>query len=94
MVLGVGMPRSSRLHTHAAAIVLSVLVLLLGGCASQRYLQPRRTPVNPLSDSLNLLHRDGPQPTGRTMSLLRHYDVLDVFHRQPELALERLQDFA
>lgn len=94
MVLGVGMPRSSRLHTHAAAIVLSVLALFLGGCASQRYLQPRRTPVNPLSDSLNLLHRDGPQPTGRTMSLLRHYDVLDVFHRQPELALERLQDFA
>ncbi len=99
MVLGIGMPRSSRLHTHAAAIVplvlaISFLVLFTGGCASQRYLEPRRTPVNPLSESLNLLHRDGPQPTGRTMSLLRHYDVLDVFHRQPELALERLQDFA
>ena len=75
-------------------IALLLLVLLVPGCASQRYLQPRRTPVNPLSDALNLMHRAGPQPTGRTLSLLRHYDVLDVFHHYPELALENLQRIA
>lgn len=80
-------------NTRFIGVVLLVCTLL-SGCASQRYLEPRRTPINPLTESLNLLHRDGPQPTGRTLSLLRHYDVLDVFHRNPELALERLQDFA
>ena len=74
------------------ALMLTGLVLV--GCTSQRYLQPRRTPVNPLSDALNLMHRSGPQPTARTVSLLRHYDVLDVFHHHPELALENLQRLA
>jgi len=91
---------SPALCTPAYLTFTRLLGLLLlastciSGCASQRYLEPRRTPINPLTESLNLLHRDGPQPTGRTLSLLRHYDVLDVFHRNPELALERLQDFA
>ncbi|MBU6385245.1 MAG: hypothetical protein KGS49_04845, partial [Planctomycetes bacterium] len=75
-------------------IALLLVGLVLVGCTSQRYLQPRKTPVNPLSDALNLMHRSGPQPTGRTISLLRHYDVLDVFHHHPELALENLQRVA
>ena len=73
---------------------LCLLLLVLLGCASQRYLEPRRTPINPLSDALSLMHREGPQPTGRTLSLLRHYDMLDVFHHNPELALEQLQKIA
>lgn len=83
-----------RRRSSGWVIALLLVGLLHIGCASERYLQPRRTPVNPLSDALNLMHRSGPQPTGRTMSLLRHYDVLDVFHQQPELALENLQRVA
>jgi pimeloyl-ACP methyl ester carboxylesterase len=81
-------------HSSQGIVALMLLALVLAGCASQRYLQPRRTPVNPLSDALNLMNRAGPQPTGRTLSLLRHYDVLDVFHHHPELALENLQRVA
>ena len=75
-------------------LVLLHLVPTMVGCTSQRYLQPRRTPVNPLTDALSLMNRSGPQPTGRTISLLRHYDVLDLFHHNPELALENLQRVA
>lgn len=77
----------------ALLLLLPVCILAAGatGCATQRYVVERRTPVNPLSDVLNLTDRSGPQPTGRTMSLLRHYDLLDVFSKSPEVALDKLQ---
>jgi triacylglycerol esterase/lipase EstA (alpha/beta hydrolase family) len=85
-----------RPQWKSALMLLAFLLLApsMVGCTSQRYLQPRRTPVNPLTDALSLMNRSGPQPTGRTISLLRHYDVLDLFHHNPELALENLQRVA
>ncbi|MEI8210758.1 MAG: alpha/beta fold hydrolase [Planctomycetota bacterium] len=71
-----------------------LIILLFSGCASQKYVIQRRTPVNPLEDALSLMNREGPQPTPRTIILLRHYDVLDVYKKDPEIALDMLQELA
>lgn len=71
---------------------IAIALSFTSGCASQRYVIERRNPANPLSDALNLMNHDGPQPTSRTSSLLRHYDLLDVFKKSPELALDKLQE--
>ncbi|MBM3967043.1 MAG: hypothetical protein FJ308_18560, partial [Planctomycetes bacterium] len=77
---------------HLFCILLIVVATF--GCASQKYVTQRRTPINPLSDSLSLMNRSGPQPTGRTVSLLRHYDLLDVFQRDPEIAIKKLHELS
>lgn len=73
-------------------LVAVMLAVLSPGCASQRYVTQRRTPINPLNDALSLMKREGPQPTPRTISLLRHYDVLEVYQRDPDDALDKLQE--
>lgn len=73
-------------------LAIGMVTVLGGGCASQRYVTERRTPINPLTDALGLMSRGGPQPTGRTVSLLRHYDLLDVFKKSPEVALDKLHE--
>jgi hypothetical protein len=75
-------------------LVAVMLILFSPGCASQRYVIQRRTPINPLNDALSLMKREGPQPTPRTISLLRHYDVLEVYQRDPDDALDKLQELA
>ncbi len=70
------------------------LGLLTPGCATQKYVQVRQNPFNPLSESLNLLSRSGPQITPRTTTLLRHYALLDVYKRDQEECLVQLQELA
>ncbi len=78
-----------------AAIFLCVCMLLLhAGCASQKYVQIRQNPFNPLTESLSLLSRSGPQVTPRTTTLLRHYALLDAYKRDPEDCLVQLQELA
>jgi pimeloyl-ACP methyl ester carboxylesterase len=97
-VCSLGVPLRGALPTIVSKANLLFLTILIVfgtfGCASQKYVTQRRTPINPLSDSLSLLNRSGPQPTGRTVSLLRHYDLLDVFHRDPEIAIEKLHELS
>jgi len=52
-------------------------VVLAAGCAtsSSKWVALRSTPKNPLTESLGLLTRQGPQPTPRTKQLLRRYDL-------------------
>ncbi|MFN7733736.1 MAG: esterase/lipase family protein [Pirellula sp.] len=87
-----GHPWSSTHRLLWLWIVLGMVCWM--GCASQRYVVQRTAPVNPLAESLNFKNREGPQPTARTMTLLRHYDVLDVYKRDPETALDMLQELA
>lgn len=62
--------------SSAARLVVCVSALLTG-CASQEYISVRRVPVNPLAGPLQLVSRNGPQPTPRTEQLLRRYALMD-----------------
>lgn len=55
--------------------VLSVglLLVVLAGCGGQRFVKLRPQPKNPLTDQLRLTARGGPQPSKRTLQLLRRY---------------------
>ena len=80
--------------SSTALLLLVWAVLMSLGCASQKYVQIRQNPFNPLTESLNLLSRSGPQVTPRTMTLLRHYALLDAYKRDPEDCLVQLQELA
>ncbi len=68
--------------------------LLSNGCATQKYVQLRSNPFNPLTEKLNLAARSGPNVTERTQSLLRHYALLDLYHSDPNECLLQLQEVA
>lgn len=81
--------------TRVRLFCLPVFLLLLTvGCASQKFVQVRQNPVNPLTESLSLMSRSGAQITLRTTTLLRHYALLDAYHRNPEDCLVQLQELA
>ena len=69
-------------------------IVLFNGCATQKYVQIRSNPFNPLTEKLNLTSRSGPEVTTRTMSLLRHYALLDAYHKDPKACLTQLQEVA
>ena len=58
-------------------VTAGLLVLLVSGCASSRWIKLRSTPRNPLAAPLQLVSFGGPKPTPRTMQLLRRYDLVD-----------------
>lgn len=81
--------------TRVRLFCLPVFLLLLTvGCASQKFVQVRQNPLNPLTESLSLMSRSGAQITLRTTTLLRHYALLDAYNRNPEDCLVQLQELA
>ena len=65
--------RSSR-----ARICRCVLVLLLVGCSSnEQWVSVRSAPNDPLAETLQVFSPNGPQPTERTLQLLRRYNLAD-----------------
>ncbi len=62
------------------------------GCATQKFISMRDIPLNPLSNQLHLVSRSGPQISDRTMTLLRHYALQDLYKRDPDACLVQLQD--
>jgi pimeloyl-ACP methyl ester carboxylesterase len=85
--------RFVHLRTIVSCLILAVTWLSFG-CASQKYVQIRSSPMNPLTESLSLMSRSGPTVTPRTITLLRHYALLDVYHQSPEDCLVQLQELA
>jgi pimeloyl-ACP methyl ester carboxylesterase len=73
------------------ALALAVAASLPAGCAQQRYIRLRERPIGPLQSSLTLLTRKEPQPTPRTLQLLRRYDLVRLRQKDPDAALARLQ---
>jgi pimeloyl-ACP methyl ester carboxylesterase len=83
---GAGLP--SGTVWFLVVILLSVSV----GCSSSKYLTLRKVPRNPLEGPLNLLSRQGPRPTERTVQTLRRYDLEKLYQRDPASALGKLQE--
>jgi pimeloyl-ACP methyl ester carboxylesterase len=54
----------------------------------------RSTPFSPLNQTLKLFSRSGPELTERTKMLLRRYDLLAVYEKDPEGCLAELQVLA
>ena len=76
-------------------LLFAICLSFLGtGCATQKYVQVRQSPFNPLTESLSLLSRSGPQVTARTTTLLRHYALLDAYKRNQDDCLVQLQELA
>lgn len=70
---------------------LLALALLLSGCSSNRYIEERESPWDPLTRQLRLMSRRGPKPTDRTLHLLRRYDLVKDQERDLGAVLARLQ---
>ncbi len=87
-------------HCQSVGLRISILILAVSmslldtGCASQKYVQIRQNPFNPLTESLSLLSKSGPQITPRTTTLLRHYALLDAYKSNPDDCLVELQELA
>jgi len=73
------------------SVVLAATLLPLGGCGGPRYLTVRKAAHNPLEGPLNLLSKQGPHPTQRTLQTLRKYDLEQTQEKDPQAALERLK---
>jgi pimeloyl-ACP methyl ester carboxylesterase len=59
------------------------------GCAQGDWVRMRQVPANPLAGPLKLLSPLGPQPTARTMLLVRRYNLeTDLKHNLPELLVK------
>ncbi|MFO0924854.1 MAG: alpha/beta fold hydrolase [Pirellulales bacterium] len=78
----------------ACAWICLILFVLSAGCASQKFVTMRSMPINPLADPLHLFSKSGPTVSPRTEMLLRRYDLLELYKRDPESCLLRLQELA
>lgn len=79
-----------RARTWAAMILCAVVVADLSGCAPTQWVRVREVPANPLAGPLQLLSPGGPQPTARTMMVVRRYDLEDDLGRNEAQLLARL----
>jgi pimeloyl-ACP methyl ester carboxylesterase len=82
-------PRAAPMPALLAALFLAAL--FTPGCAQQRYITRRDKPGGYFGSSLNLIARKDPEPTPRTLQLLRRYDLVSAREKNPEIALVRLQ---
>lgn len=68
--------RSSR-ATVARRFWLTAALMLVGCSSSSQWVDLRSAPHNPLAEKLQVLSPKGPQPTERTLQLLRRYNLAD-----------------
>ena len=73
-----------------------ISVILLGnfGCANSRWARTRQAPFNPLAAQLELNSRQGPQPTARTLQMLRRNDLVTILDEAPEKLVSQVQEVA
>src|SRR5690606_28262210 len=61
------------------------------GCAStgsSKWVSLRSTPRNPLTEALDLVAKQGPKPTERTLQLIRRYNLESKLSDKPALLAE------
>lgn len=81
---------TKRLRLWAVVLLATCLTV---GCvsSSNKWVALRATPRNPLTETLGLVTRSGPQPTERTIQLLRRYDLEDDLSADRSALLSRLE---
>jgi pimeloyl-ACP methyl ester carboxylesterase len=79
---------------RCAIIWLGFTLLTQSGCATPNFASMRTIPINPLANALSLESKKGPQVSDRTKTLLRHYDLLTLYEKQPNACLEQLTDLS
>jgi len=80
-----------RTFGFKAAAVWLCAVLLCAGCASTHYVKVRSAPHSPLVERLKVTSRGGPQPSARTMQLLRRYDLVGELRGKMRPLLDKVQ---
>src|SRR4029077_9746057 len=84
-------PAAARRRPIVALVVCASLVT--GGCSSTSgWVKVRDTPHTPLSGTLNLVSRQGPKPTDRTLQLLRRYNLADQLNGDRAVLLGHLEE--
>jgi pimeloyl-ACP methyl ester carboxylesterase len=79
------------LFGRRCCLMLSLCIVGFAGCQSGQYVSLRKIPQNPLEGPLQLLSRKGPQPTARTVQLLRRYDLENDLKENGANLLVKLQ---
>ncbi len=74
--------------------LIALALLAVSGCANSRWARLRRAPLNPLTNSLELDSWQGPQPTDRTLQMLRRNDLVTLLERQPKQLVTKVQEVA
>lgn len=70
---------------------MAVALVGLAGCASSRMATLRPVPKNPLAERLGFTHWGDPQPSDRTLQLLRLYDLDTDLRGDPQRLLQKVQ---
>jgi pimeloyl-ACP methyl ester carboxylesterase len=81
-----------RARQTASTLLCAVSLLIAAGCATGEWVKVRDTPRNPLAGTLDLVSPRGPQPTERTMQLLRRYDLEGDLNGDRAALMSRLED--
>lgn len=83
--------RTTSARAARSAFVISIIAALSLGCAQQRYIRLRERSDGLFTNPIGLLTRRAPQPTPRTLQLLRRYDLVKMQEKNPDLTLAKLQ---
>ena len=90
------MPASSDRSARATGRLsrfagLTALLVALAGCRTTHYVKVSSVPHSPLVERLKLTSRGGPQPSGRTLQLLRQYDLVPGLRGDMQPLLDKFQ---
>src|SRR3954452_12481462 len=85
-------PERLRRTSIAIALLCSIAIATGSGCAHTAWVRMREVPANPLAGPLKLLSHSGPQPTERTMLLLRRYNLEDEVRHHDNDLLAKLHE--
>jgi pimeloyl-ACP methyl ester carboxylesterase len=72
-------------------LLVASLCVAFAGCAAQKGVTLRKTPHNVLAEQLKIWSHGGPEPTPRTVQILRRYNLLADLSGDPHKLLDKLQ---
>lgn len=85
--------RSARAVGHCLPYAgLAALLIAAVGCRTTHYVKLSSVPHSPLVERLKLTSRGGPQPSARTLQLLRQYDLIHGLRGDMQPLLDQFQE--